>query len=222
MLAKHSTDGQLHYSAFTKTDKLLLKQYLESISKIPEKLYTQWPKPQQLALLLNLYNANTISLILEHYPVSSIRDIGWFGFGPWGRDRVELFGDSISLDDLEHEIIRREFNEPRIHFALVCAAKSCPPLRSEPYLAAKLDAQLNDQAKQFMSQTEKNRVTDDGVVLSKIFAWYGEDFAADQSQLLKALMPHWPNSDQQALLKRDLKAITVDYSEYDWSLNEPN
>jgi hypothetical protein len=132
---------------------------------------------------------------------------------------VRLFGATTTLDFLEHKVLRKEYDDPRIHFALVCAAKSCPPLRSEAYQAGKLDEQLDDQGRKFLADPFKNRVDprEHVIYLSPIFKWYAGDFEKKAGMVLQFLKPFWPESVRQELERGDFK---VRYREYDWSLNE--
>ena len=174
---------------------------------------------QQLAFFINAYNAYTLQLIIDHYPVKSIKDIGSFFKGPWDQPAVRLFGRTLTLNNLEHDIIRKDYPDPRIHFALVCAAHGCPPLRDEAYVADHLEEQLDDQARQFLATPAKNRV-DAGartVYLSPIFKWYGADFEKKHGSVLAALEPYWPKASVGALAQGHFK---IRYSDYDWSLNQ--
>jgi len=135
-------------------------------------------EPEHLAFYINAYNVLTIELILDHWPVESIRDIGGLFSGPWDIVMLENADGELTLDDIEHEIIR-DYPEPRIHFAVNCASVGCPDLRREPYVAARLDAQLDDQTRRFLGNREKGcRVEDGEARVSRIFGWYGEDFEA--------------------------------------------
>jgi hypothetical protein len=159
--------------------------------------------------LINFYNAATLQLIIDNYPVKSIKDIGNIFSGPWDKKVVKLFGNKISLDNLEHDIIRKQFNEPRIHFALVCAAKGCPPLRFEAYTGEKLDAQLTEQVQEYL-QSSYGMVVDyqkNTVFLSSIFKWYDEDFSSIDDFIKK-----------YSLI--DIKNFNKKWIKYDWSLNE--
>ena len=170
-----------------------------------------------MAFLLNAYNAYTLKLITDRYPLKSIKDIGGWFSGPWDQPVVKLFGETITLNTVEHKILRKDYSEPRIHFALVCAAKGCPPLRGEAYVAARLNGQLDDQAKLFLANPAKNRVdvANHTVYLSPIFKWYGSDFEKKSGSVLTALKPYWPG---KAVATDDFK---IRYTDYDWSLNEP-
>jgi len=156
-----------------------------------------------------LYNALTIKLILSEYPVESIKDIGNFFRSPWSKDVFFLFGKPITLNNLEHDIIRKQFNEPRIHLALVCAAKGCPPLRSESYTAEKLNEQLDNQAKIYLSSS-KGLVIDEQretIFISSIFKWYKEDFESVPDFI-------------QEYIQTSIKSYSIRYLDYDWNLNE--
>ena len=132
---------------------------------------------------------------------------------------VQLFGQTLTLNTVEHGILRKDYVEPRIHFALVCAAKGCPPLRNESYVATRLDEQLNDQARQFLANAQKNRVDMESqtVYLSPIFKWYGVDFEKKSGGVLQFLKPYWPEQERTELEKGDFK---IRYTDYDWSLND--
>jgi hypothetical protein len=231
LLKKHVTDGRVDYKAL-KSDPVALDRYLDSAARIPEAQFNTWTEPRRLAFLINLYNASTLKLIVDHYPVKSIKDIGSFFRGPWDQPVVKLYGNAITLNHLEHKILRKQYDEPRIHMALVCAAKGCPPLRSEAYVADKLDEQLNDQARKYLSTPaglridRKKRV----VYFSSIFKWYGNDFIAKYSPaagfqgldnteraVANFCSRHLPASDSE-FLKRG--GYSVKYLDYNWSLNE--
>lgn len=223
--------GMVDYSGL-KTDSRALDQYLDGLAQVAETRFNSWSESQQLAFLINLYNAATLGLILENYPVKSIKDIGGFFKGPWGQPVVSLFGGTITLNTLEHEIVRKKYDEPRIHLALVCAAKGCPPLRSEAYTDQKLNMQLDDQAKQFFGNPLKFRIDrrKNVVYLSPIFKWYGEDFIgkytpevgfggldADDRAVVNFSSRYLGKEDRKYLIGGGYK---VKYLDYDWSINE--
>jgi len=203
ILQKHVKNGRVDYSAL-KANPAALNTYISQLTAIPESEFKSWSKEKQLAFLINLYNAATLHVVIQHYPVKSIRDIGG-GKGPWDQKLVSLFGKRISLNALEHEVIRPRYQEPRIHFALVCAAIGCPSLRSEAYTAEQLEQQLADQTKLFLADTTRNRIEGTTLWLSPIFDWYGSDFPGGVSEWVKP----WLGS-----------AKRVKFTEYDWSLNE--
>jgi hypothetical protein len=218
ILQTYVQDGLVDYPAL-KSGRQSLDQYLVEVASVAEPDFKRWTEPQQLAFLINAYNAYTLQLIIEHYPVKSIKDIGSFFKGPWDEPMVRLFGRTLTLNHLEHDIIRKDYPDPRIHFALVCAARGCPPLRDETYVANRLNEQLDDQARQFLATPAKNRV-DAGartVYLSPIFKWYGVDFEKKHGSLLAALQTYWPKESASALAQGGFK---IRYTDYDWSLNQ--
>lgn len=182
------------------------------------------PEADRLAFWLNTYNAYTLKLIVDNYPVGSIRDVVGGAFvplvnTPFKVEFVTVGGEVMTLDDVEHGTIRKEFDEPRIHFALVCAAQSCPPLRDEAYAGDRLDAQLDDQARRFLHNPAKNRVPADesAIALSKIFSWFGGDFGGTADALQAFLAPYF---DGDVRAKLEAGAYYVDFLSYDWSLND--
>jgi hypothetical protein len=218
LLKQHVRNARVDYAAL-KTDRQPLDAYLLECSVVKEPDFRQWTEQQQLAFLINLYNAATLQLVASHYPVPSIKKIGGWFKGPWDQECVRVFGRTTTLDDLEHGMLRRNYREPRIHFAIVCAAQGCPPLRPEAYTAARLNQQLEEQARAFLRQRASNRVEpgQHTVYLSPIFKWFREDFE-NAEPILKFLAPYFPAEDQQRLAaERDWK---IRYTEYDWSLND--
>lgn len=210
-------NARVNYT-FLKSHPQELDRYLAQVAAVGETEFQGWREKQQIAFLINAYNAQTLRLILDHYPVKSIKDIGSFLSGPWDQPVVHLFGRTFTLNTVEHKMLRTDYSEPRVHFALVCAAKGCPPLRAEAYVAARLDEQLDDQAKQFLANAQKNRVDADAhtVYLSPIFKWYEGDFERKAGSVLAFLKPFWPAKPPAAY-----KDFKVRYTDYDWSLNEP-
>ena len=215
VLKQYVKSAHVDYAAL-KAHPQDLNRYLDQVSAVSKIEFKKWSEPQQIAFLANAYNAYTLRLIIKNYPVKSIKDIGSFINGPWDQPVVQLFGETITLNTLEHKILRKDYAEPRLHFALVCAAKGCPPLRGEAYVAARLNEQLDDQAKQFLAESGKNRIaaTERTVYLSPIFKWYGGDFEKKSGSVLAALKPYWPG---KAVATDDFK---IRYTDYDWSLNE--
>jgi hypothetical protein len=218
MLAQHVADGFVDYAAL-KTGPKTLTDYLGQLASVPKNEFDGWSDANRLAFLINLYNATTLKLIVDHYPVKSIRSIGWLPGSAWKQDVVHAFGRVLSLDELEHGIIRREYRDPRVHFALVCAARGCPPLRAEAFVGARLNEQLDDQGRIFLGQAAKNRVdvTAHVVHLSPIFKWFGEDFEGQAGSVLKFVAPFLLEPVSRALASGDWK---IDYTDYDWSLND--
>ncbi len=214
LLKKYVTDkGVVNYGGFKKEQKEL-KKYLDMISaNAPAKT---WSDNEKLAYWINAYNAFTIQLILDNADqnLTSIKDIGSkikipFVNTPWDVKFIEIGGKKMDLNNIEHGIIRKQFNEPRIHFALVCAAKSCPPLRNEAFTAERLNEQLNSQGEKFVNDASKNKISKSEVTISKIFDWYGMDFKP--TPIVETL-------NKYSKVKIDAKA-KVNYNTYDWALN---
>lgn len=218
ILKHHVRDGWVNYHAL-KADPKPLNSYLDTLAAVPEKDFNGWPEKERLAFLINLYNAATMKLIVDHYPVKSIKDIGGFLGSPWKQEVVRLFGKVTTLHEVEHGIIRKQYPDARAHFALVCAAKGCPPLRAEAFLAARLDEQLDDQGRVFLGQRHKNRVEagERTIHLSPIFKWFNEDFEKKSGSVLQFLGPFLPGKDRSVVACGGLK---IKYTDYDWSLND--
>src|SRR5258708_7569308 len=218
VLKNYVMDARVDYAAL-KGHPQELGHYLDQLASVTKSDFRQWNEKQQLAFLINTYNASTLRLIADHYPVKTIKDIGSFLNGPWDQPVVKLFGQTITLNTLENGILRKDYAEPRIHFALVCAAKGCPPLRNEAYAGARLDEQLDDQAKIFLGTGSKNRVdaNDRVVYLSPIFKWYGDDFTTKAGSVLNFVRPHFPGREAKEMGPAEFK---IKYTDYDWSLND--
>ena len=218
ILSKHVQTGLVDYAAL-KSNPSGLRRYLDSLQSVPREEFLTWTNHQQLAFLINLYNAATVKLVVDHYPVGSIKMIGGFLSSPWDLEVVNLFGARITLDELEHEEIRKNYKEPRVHFALVCAAKGCPALRGEAYSAANLDAALDEEAREFLANPDKNRFdVGQGVLhLSPLFKWYAADFEAQAGSILEYVKPLLPGRDGERF---DSGPVRIQFTDYDWSLNE--
>lgn len=218
ILNKYVQGGYFDYDSFVenKTDREKLVQYLDSLSKVnPEQL----SRDALLAYWINLYNASTIHLIEKNYPVESIKDLGGWMTGPFEKKFIETSRGKLSLDTIEHEIIRPNYDEPRIHFALVCAARSCPPLRNEAYVGHRLNSQLEDQTKQFLSSRKNRFILVNGILslkLSSIFYWYSEDFDGE-SGVARYIADYL--SDRKAS-KIENDNYSIEYRDYNWRLNQ--
>lgn len=220
LLARHVRDGLVDYDAFR--DAPEFSRYLRGLADADP---TSLTRNEQLAFWINAYNAYTIAQINAHAERRSIKNINKsLGFlktgGAWSEPMAIVGGTRYTLDQIEHERIRPVFQEPRVHFVLVCAALGCPPLRSEAYAADRLDAQLDDQARRFLLQSpSKNRV-DVGartVYLSRIFDWYGKDFAPDERGLQRWLSRYWAAGPEKSLLEAG--GARIRFTDYDWALN---
>ncbi len=207
-------EGMVDYAGLKK-DKASLKRYLSKLEQNPPQ--QSWHENEKLAFWINAYNAYTLDLIVEHYPVESIKDIGPalkipFVSTAWDIKFIKIGGEEYDLNNIEHGIIRKEFEEPRIHFVLVCAAMSCPKLQNEAFFADRLEEQLAAAAREFLGNPEKNKFTNSKQAeLSKLFSWYGGDFK-EKTSLLGYI-------NQYAPIKLD-KDADIDFMDYDWSLNE--
>jgi len=198
-------DGDVNYKGFKK-DARLLNDYIQYLStKVPSK---NWSKQEKLAYFFNVYNANTIKLIIDNYPTKSIKDIG----NPWSKNRIKIGDENFSLADIEHEVLRK-MNEPRIHFAINCASVSCPKLLNTAYTANNIEALLDRTAKDFITNPEKNKISEHSVQLSKIFKWYKSDFTRNGSLI------DYINQYSSVKINPD---ASIDYLEYNWNLNEQN
>jgi hypothetical protein len=193
-------------------DRSSLHGYLKDLSSVTSAEFDSWGKGEQVAFLVNAYNAFTVEKVLTRYPdLGSIRDFGRVFGNPFKDDFFVLLGHRASLDSIEHDTLRKRYREPRLHFALNCAAVSCPMLREEAYVGARLEAQLEDQARRFLSDASRNRYRDGRLEVSKIFDWYGEDFGP-----LEAYFRRYA-----ALLAMPAGVSPrIAFTEYDWSLND--
>lgn len=215
LLQKHVDDqGLVNYKGL-KSERQKLKSYLSILESNPPQ--KSWTSDQKLAYWINAYNAYTLDLILEHYPVASIKDIGStikipFVSTAWDIKFINIGDEEYDLNNIEHGIIRKEFEEPRIHFALVCAAVSCPKLQNRAYLPETLDEQLTKAAKEFLSNPGKNEFkSSNQATLSKLFNWYGGDFNNDGTLI------EYINQYAPVKLNKD---ANIDWMDYNWALNE--
>ncbi len=231
--------GKVNYREL-KESKSEMNVFLDKLKKLEPEDYQTWSDEEKIVLWINAYNAFTLEAILDHYPLkdssfrirkyprNSIRQIS----GVWDKIKFPVMGKEITLDHIEHKILRKEFQEPRIHVALVCAARGCPPLRQEPYKAEMLNDQLDDQARRFLS-SDKNFSIDKKqrlVYLSSIFKWYGKDFVGSyepapdfkghrrrERAVLSFISLYLQEEDRKFLEQGSYK---IKYLNYDWTLNE--
>ena len=213
LLAKFISSEGVNYTGFKKEEDRL-NQYLKMLENTdPEKL----PRNEQYAYYINAYNAWTIKLILSGYPgVESIKDFGTILKSPWQKKWVRINGEVITLDDIEHNILRPRYKDPRVHFAINCSAVSCPPLRPEPYLAHTLDRQLDDSTRSFINDPNSYRLEGDTLYVSRIFKWFSEDFNEDA---LGFYLQYAEGDLKEQLVDRK-DEMQVKYLHYDWSLND--
>ncbi|MBX3733460.1 MAG: DUF547 domain-containing protein [Verrucomicrobiae bacterium] len=219
VLAATVTTHGVNYAAL-KASPAALDAYLDELAALPAAEFAGWPRMERLALLINLYNATTLRVIRDRYPIRSIRSIGLLPGAAWRELDVRFGGQMMSLSHLENRVLRPEYGEPRIHFALVCAARGCPPLRTEPFRGNDLEDQLDDQARTFLAIPFKNRfdARDNTLWLSPIFKWYKTDFTAEGGSLADYVRRYLP-ADQAEALGRASK-VRVRHTDYDWTLND--
>jgi hypothetical protein len=204
-----------------KTDKGQLEGYLALLQKVSKSEFDRFSENQKLAFLINAYNAFTIKLIVDHYPVSSIKDTGSLLKSPWKIEFFTLFGEEKHLDNIEHDMVRKWFQEPRIHFALVCASKGCPALHNEAFTADRFELQLEEGAKNFLTDAAKNRYSPETrkLELSSIFKWYGDDFVKKYGSVEAFVAPRISENPDSQRIIREKKAMLT-FLDYDWSLND--
>ena len=221
LLRSSVTDGHVDYGCFGRHEEQL-DRYLATLAETDPRAL---PSAEALALWINAYNAFTVKLILSRYPdLESINDIP----RRWKRRDWLVGGERYSLDHIEHEILRKEFEEPRIHFAIVCASKSCPDLAPEAYVADRLDAQLTSAARNFLADPDKGLRTqreDRGsrgyryrILLSSIFKWFRKDFGSHNTELLDFLELYVSPMDR-VFLEEHRDELSIRFMSYDWSLN---
>ena len=242
LLRKHVklVDGgrasQVRYADFAR-DRPALKAYLAQVAQVSEAQFRAWSKTEQMAFLINAYNAHTVELILTRYPdLQSIRDLGNIVFNsPWKKRFFTLFGRESTLDQIEHEMLRKPgvYDEPRVHYAVNCASVGCPMLREEAFVAARLDAQLEEQARRFLSDRRRNRFNAQtgSLEVSEIFKWFKEDWSSGYRGIGQA----GPVNSREQYFARyaDLLAdrpehrklvaegrAPISHLDYDWSLND--
>ena len=225
-LSPDSTASRVDYEGFAES-RQELAAYLNELASVSKVDFDRWSVAEQLAFLINAYNAWTVELILEHYPgIDSIRDIGFLPGAAWRFRIVELFGREISLNNLEHDMIRGwdRFHEPRIHFAVNCAAVGCPALSDRAYSGATLNDQLDRNARQFLKDRSRNYAIRGDLYVSPIFRWYREDFQNGWGgyESLSAFLTEYGEAlglseAQKAALMSG--RIRIRFSRYDWSLN---
>ncbi len=196
-------DGNVDYHSWKKSQTDLDK-YIQLLEKTPPANY--WDKNDSLAYFINAYNAVTVKLILDNYPLKSIRDIK----DPWDSKSLNLPNNRLTLNDIEHKVLRK-MDDPRIHFAINCASASCPQLSNEAFRASKVQKQLEEATALFINDTSKNQISEKNIGLSKIFLWFSKDFGSKKERI--AFIQKY----SQKPFKDNAK---IKYQEYDWSLNE--
>ena len=211
LLQRHVKGRRVSYDGLKK-DEALLDRYLAILSATdPDTL----PRNPKLAFYINAYNAFTLKLILTRYPdINSIKEIGSFFSNPWSKKFILLNGRTVSLDYIEQEVLRDRFKDPRIHFAINCASRSCPALFNKPFEGEKLDHQLEARTRAFINDTKSNYLKGNTLYLSKIFSWFKADFNDNPLYFVRLYAD--PNL-RKAL--DAVPAVKVSYLPYDWTLN---
>ena len=223
LLREHVRDGHVDYAALCTDDRL--RDYTVALSATdPADLADD---AERLAFWINVYNAFTLQIICDNYPLESINELHLGGLyvgsalnkTVWDRKFIVINGEEMSLNHIEHDIVRAEFDDPRAHFALVCASKSCPPLRSEAFEGRKLDAQLDEQGRLFLADAQRNRFDADKKIayLNKIFDWYKGDFGGNDRERLTYIARFVPPAVAASLRDDPWK---IEHLDYDWSLND--
>ena len=241
ILKEYVSAGRVDYQRLQQ-NRTALDQYVASLADVKPSDYESWDEPNKIAFWLNAYNAITMKIILDHYPIkrsgsllarafpaNSIRQIP----GQWDKIQHTVMDKPMVLNDIEHGTLRKLFKEPRVHMALVCAARGCPPLRSEAYEGSRLSDQLDDQARTYLANQEAGLRIDreeKAVALSSIFSWFGEDFlkaygdpkelkglGGKKGAVLAFVTRYLPPDDQALLRSGDVK---IKFLDYDWTLND--
>jgi Protein of unknown function, DUF547 len=220
------SSGRVDYERL-KNNRQKLDKFNAAIGSVSSATYESWTDEEKIAFLINAYNSLTLEAIIDNYPTKSIRDIP----GVWDRKKFKVVGQEMTLNDIEHEILRKKFNEPRIHMALVCASIGCPKLKTEPYTGEKLNAQLDEQTRVFLAIPDNFRIDRDSkrVYVSSILKWFGEDFEKSYGKKanfanLNGKETAFINFISQYLSPAEREYLTqggyrVSYLDYDWSLN---
>jgi hypothetical protein len=203
-----------------------LDRIVDELGRVGESEESGWPRMDRFAFWINAYNLLTLRSIVDHYPIRG----SWFSRGPrnsirqidgvWTKTKWRVAGRQVTLDDIEHRILRPQFADPRVHMAINCASEGCPPLRSEAYVGAALDRQLDEAARRYLADEHGARVSGGKLLVSSIFDWYGSDFAAaggDAAAGVRAFVARYGPPEIAAVAK---SAAPLSFLPYDWSLND--
>lgn len=209
--------NRLDYAGVTMADHAAVAGYVKHLAIVS---VSDLNRDEQRAYWINLYNAVTVTVMLDHWPVSSIRDIdispGLFSDGPWGKKLVTVEGEALSLDDIEHRILRPIWQDPRLHYAVNCASIGCPDLAAKPYTGEAIEQMLTAAAQNFVNSPRGLRIAEDGrVIVSKIYDWFIDDFGGTE----KAVLGHLSEYAAPALKARLAGKTEIDDHVYDWRIN---
>jgi len=209
--------NRFDYARLNRDGRDELDTYLQGLAATP---VSRMDRASQMAFWINLYNALTVRTVAEAYPVKSIRDIditpGFFGDGPWGKQLIQVDGVALSLNDIEHRILRPLWGDPRVHYALNCASLGCPNLAPSAYRPASLDSMLDEGARAFVNSPKGVSWDGDRLSVSSIYAWFQQDFGGDDAGVLD----HLRRYAKPDLAKRLASAKHIDRHGYDWRLND--
>ncbi len=205
------------YGKVNKDDKQKLQHYL---NKMQSQTPTKYNKAEQKAYWINLYNALTVNLILDNYPLKSITKLGEsvFSFGPWDDDVAIVNGETLSLNDIEHTILRPIFTDPRIHYAVNCASFSCPNLSAQAFTANNTEQELDKGARAYVNHARGVKVQGDVLWVSSIYHWYIVDFGGDQSSLIKHFKKYASKDLHDKLTDFEKTDGSLEH-DYNWDLN---
>lgn len=204
-----------------KEDQIGLGVYLKMLESVTPVEFVKFSEEQKLSFWINAYNAYTLKLIIDHYPVESIKDIGGAFSSPWKKSFFTLLGKERSLDEVEHKILRKHFNEPRIHFAINCASIGCPALMPEAYVSVTIEKQLENATRLFLEDQTRNRYDpkEKELLLSKIFDWFDDDFEKKAGTVKNFVVPYLAKTPaEKTLFLSD--EVDVEYLDYNWKLNQ--
>lgn len=217
VLQAHVKGAQVDYTGIKKSPAKL-DAYLDSLANVSKSEYDKWAQDQKMAFLINLYNATTVKLIVDNHPVKSIKKIGGLFGSPWKQETVRLWGKIVTLDHVEHGLLRPSFHDPRVHFAVNCASIGCPNLLNEAFQGSKLNAQLDAQTRAFLADSSRNRLDakNKTLYLSPIFDWFKEDFIKKSGSVENFVAPYFSKNDRAVIQQGGLK---VKFTDYDWNLN---
>ena len=210
-------NGLVCAAYLARAGRKVLVRYLEALSMVQ---ISRYKRDEQLAYWINLYNALTVKVIVDHYPVESIRDIdispGWFSFGPWDKKLIKVENESLSLNDIEHRILRPIWRDARIHYAVNCASLGCPNLAPTAYNADTMEGSLTEAARRYINHPRGVSIEGGRLYVSTIYEWFVEDFGGNE----KGVLDHIRQYANPKLAKRLAEFAAIDGYRYDWGLND--
>lgn len=214
----HSSINRLRYATVTPADRRSLTEYLDRLQKVKVSGLNQ---AEQKAYWINLYNALTVKVVLDHYPVKSIRDIdispGLFSDGPWDAKLLKVEGEKVSLNDIEHRILRPIWKDNRVHYAVNCASIGCPNLHPEAFTAENTEHLLEKGSREYANHPRGARIEGERLIVSSIYDWFQVDFGGSEQKVIEHLRRF-----SEPALEEKLKGVgSIAGYTYDWSLNEP-